>query len=246
MDDDNWKDYRKFKISKPNVEAYYDLVRTVFIRGVERVSASSKFSNALDLGCGSGELSLNLLKYAHHVTGVDSSPELINQAQQGGDPQKSRFVLSDVLNPDLLSVVGGKRFDLVTAAWLHNHLLSEDEQHQLVKIILDLLNPEGAFVFLIPSSAFTSSRTQSYIARLGWRQAWLEESFHCSRGVYSFADSGWAEMNVWQPMWLANIYKDHFSVNFLDVKAISLKHQGMGGNLIEPPFDVMFGRRILL
>ncbi len=246
MKDDNWKDYHKFKISKPNVEAYYDLVRTVFIQGVERVSGSSKFSNALDLGCGSGELTQNLLEYAHHVTGVDSSPELISQAQQGGDPQKSRFVLSDVLSPDLLSVVGEKRFDLVTAAWLHNHLLSENEQHQLVKTIFDLLNPDGAFVFLIPSSAFTSPRTQSFIARLGWKQAWLEESFHSSMGVYSFADSEWAEMNVWQPMWLANIYMEKFSVNFLDVKTISLKHQGMRENLIEPPFDVMFGRRIPL
>ncbi len=245
MDRDNWKDYQKFKTSKLNVEKYYDLVRTVFNRGVERVGGSSKFSNAIDLGCGSGELTLDLLKYAHHVTGVDSSPELIRLAQQEGDPEKSRFILSDVLNPDLLSVAGEKRFDLVTAAWLHNHLLNEKAQHQLVKVILELLNADGAFVFLIPSSAFTSTRTQSFIARLGWEQAWLEESFYSSRGVYSFADSEWTEMNVWQPMWLANIYMDQFSVNFLDVKAISLKHKGMGESLIEPPFDVMFGRRML-
>ncbi len=244
MNDDNWKDYQRFKISKPNVEPYYDLVRTVFIQGVEQVSGSSKCSNAIDLGCDSGELTHTLLEHAHQVTGVDSSPELINLAQQGTDPEKSRFILSDVLSPDLRSVLGEKRFDLVTAAWLHNHLLHEEEQHQLVKTILNLLNPEGAFVFLIPSSAFVSSRTQSFIAQLGWKQAWLEESYHCSRGVYSFADSEWAEMNVWQPMWLANIYMQKFSVNFLDVKAISLRHRGMEGSLIEPPFDVMFGRRI--
>ena len=50
MNDDNWKDYQKFKINKPNVEAYYDLVRSVFIQGVEQVSNSLKFSNAIDLG----------------------------------------------------------------------------------------------------------------------------------------------------------------------------------------------------
>ncbi len=38
MNDDNWKDYQKFKVSKPNIEAYYDLVRSVFIQGVEQVS----------------------------------------------------------------------------------------------------------------------------------------------------------------------------------------------------------------
>ncbi len=243
MNDDNWKDYQKFKISKPNVEAYYDLVRSVFIQGVEQVSNSLEFSNAIDLGCGSGELTQHLLNYSNQVTGVDSSAELIHIAQQEVN-QKLTFIQSDILNPDLLSVLGEKRFDLVTAAWLHNHLLHEEEQHQLLKIILKLLNPEGVFVFLIPSSAFTSSRTQSFIAKLDWKQAWLEESFHCSRGVYSFGNSGWAEMNVWQPMWLANLYMQDFSVNFLDVKALSLKHSGMGGSLIEPPFDVMFGHRV--
>ncbi len=243
MNDDNWKEYQKFKISKPNVEAYYDLVRSVFIQGVEQVSNSLKFSNAIDLGCGSGDLTRHLLNYTHQVTGVDSSAELIHIAQQETN-QKLSFILSDILNPDLLSVLGEKRFDLVTAAWLHNHLLHEEEQHQLLKIILKLLRPKGAFVFLIPSSAFASSRTQSFIAKLGWKQAWLEESFHYSRGVYSFANSDWAEMNVWQPMWLANLYMQDFSVNFLDVKALSLKHSGMGGNLIEPPFEVMFGHRI--
>ncbi len=243
MNNDNWKDYQKFKISKPKAEAYYDLVRSVFIQGVEQVRSRLKFSNTIDLGCGSGELTQHLLNYSSQVTGVDSSAELINIAQQETN-QKLTFILSDILNPDLLSVLGEKRFDLVTAAWLHNHLLHEEEQHQLLKIILKLLNPGGAFVFLIPSSAFASSRTQSFIAKLGWKQAWLEESFHYSRGVYSFANSDWAEMNVWQPMWLANLYMQDFSVNFLDVKALSLKHGGMGGSLIEPPFDVMFGHRI--
>ncbi len=242
MNDDNWKDYQKFNISKPNVEDYYDLVKSVFIQGVEQVSNSLKFSNAVDLGCGSGELTRHLLKYAHQITGVDSSVEQIHIAQQETNKNLT-FILSDVFNPGLLSDLGKKRFDLVTAAWLHNHLLNEALQHQLFKIILKLLNLKGAFVFLIPSSAFTSSRTQSFIAQLGWKQAWLEESFHYSRGVYSFANSKWTEMNVWQPMWLANLYIQDFSVNFLDVKAFSVKHKGMGNSFIEPPFDVMFGHR---
>ncbi len=242
MNDDNWKDYQRFKISKPNVNAYYDLVRTAFIKGVEKVSLPLKRSNAIDLGCGSGELTRELLKYADQVTGVDSSPRLIQLAQQAAD-LKLNFILSDVLNPDFPSILSEKRFDLVTAAWLHNHLLHETEQHQLLEIILDLLDPGGSYVFLIPSSAFASPRTQSFIAQLGWKQAWLKESYHCSRGVYSFADSDWAEMNVWQPMWLADLYMGDFSVNFLDVKTISLSHGGMGNNLIEPPFEVIFGHR---
>ncbi len=243
MNDDNWKDYQKFKISKPNVKAYYDLVKTAFIKGVEEVSLPLKCSNAIDLGCGSGELTRELLKYADQVTGVDSSPRLIQLAQKEADTVKLNFILSDVLNPDFLSILSEERFDLVTVAWLHNHLLHEAEQHQLLERILDLLDLKGAYVFLIPSSAFASPQTQSFIARLGWKQAWLEESYHSSRGVYSFADSDWTEMNVWQPMWLADLYMKDFTVNFLDTKTISLGHGGMGNNLIEPPFEVMFGHR---
>ncbi len=244
MSGDNWKGYQKFKTSKPDIEAYYDLVKTVFIQGVEQVCNNTKFTNTIDLGCGSGELTRDLLNYSHAVTGVDSSPELIQLAKKSADSQKLNYIHSDVLAPTLLSKINEKRFELVTAAWLHNHLLHEEEQHQLLNTILKLLNPKGAFVFLIPSSAFASSRTQTYIAKLGWEQAWLEESIHCSRGVYSFANSDWTEMNVWQPMWLANLYTKDFSVNFLDIKTISLKHKGMGNCLIEPPFDVMFGYRI--
>ncbi len=244
MSDDNWKDYQKFKISNPDSKAYYDLVRTVFIRGVEQVCRDTKFSNAIDLGCGSGELTRALLNYSNAVTGVDSSPELIHLAKKGADSPQLNYVQADVLANTLLSDLHAEQFDLVTAAWLHNHLLHEEEQQQLLNTILKLLTPKGAFVFLIPSSAFASSRTQSYIAKLGWEQAWLEESLHCSRGVYSFANSDWAAMSVWQPMWLANLYMQDFSVNFLDIKAITLKHKGMGDSLIEPPFDVMFGYRI--
>ncbi len=84
MSNDNWKNFIKFIKSKANVEAYYNLVRTVFLQGVERVFNKNKFSNTIDIGCGSGELTKDLLNYSHQVTGVDSSPELINQAQQYG------------------------------------------------------------------------------------------------------------------------------------------------------------------
>lgn len=244
MRNDNWKNYKEFKVSKPDVEAYYSLVKSAFITGVQQVCPNAKVDRAIDLGCGSGELSLALLEYANHITGVDSSPTLIKQAQQGSNPQNSTFIEADVLDANLLSLVTRNSFDLVTAAWLHNHLLHKEEQYALLKTVLNLLQPKGVFVFLIPSSAFTSSRSQSFIDQLGWRQAWLEDSVHCSRGVYSFAGSEWTEMNVWQPMWLANVYMKEFSVQFVDVKTLSLKHRGMGENLIEPPFDVMIGKRL--
>jgi len=96
----------------------------------------------------------------------------------------------------------------------------------------------------MPSSAFTSQRTQAYIAGLDWQQAWLKEEPFCSRGTYSFSGSAWAEMNVWQPMWLAHLYREDFNIRFLDVKGLALQHGGMGDALIEPPFDVMMGWRI--
>ena len=98
-------------------------------------------------------------------------------------------------------------------------------------------------MFLIPGDAFCTERTREFIAGLGWRQSWLSHEANCSRGVYSFAGSQWAEMAVWQPLWLASLYREGFELEFLDIKSLALAHGGLGDHLIEPPFEVLCGRR---
>ncbi len=243
MSSDNWSDYKAFKSDDARRAAYYDLVRCVFEAGVVEVSDGRQFARAIDLGCGSGDLTRGLLTHAKQVTGVDSSPGLIGQARANSDPGALDFLLADVLDADAMAQLPQSAYSLLTAAWLHNHLHSEDNQRQLLDSILKLLRADGRIVFLIPGDAFTTPRSQRFIASLDWHQAWLEEGPGYNRGVYRFADAPWQEMTVWQPMWLARLYAPYFDLRFLDVKSLSLAHGGLGDAAIEPPFELMIGRR---
>jgi SAM-dependent methyltransferase len=152
------------------------------------------------------------------------------------------FVQGNVLDDAIMAVLPTGQFDLVTAAWLHNYMHSEEDQHRLLRQILRILAPEGRIVFLIPAAAYTLARTQRFAAKLNWRQGWLEETADYTKGVFSFEGSPWEEMTVWQPLWLAKLYREHFSTAFLDVKSLWLEH-GAEAPVLEPPFDVMIGLR---
>lgn len=243
MSKDGWKSYSDFKKGSDLTEHYYDLVRTVFEAGVKRACGKGRKENALDLGCGSGELTRRLRAFANHVTGVDSSPGLIEKASSDPDMDNLTFVLADVLDDAVIGELPSGGFDLITAAWLHNHLGTEEDQRKLLQSILRLSKPDGRFVFLIPGLGFTTQQAQLFFNRLGWRQAWLDDNGPHKYGVYRFSESPWQELWVWQPLWLARLYAPHFEISFLDVKGLSIDHEGLGDEPMEPPFEVMMGWR---
>ncbi len=238
---DNWKDYKSFKENSSLTAAYYALVSSAFEAAVGQVTRGKRVSAAIDLGCGSGELTRRLRRYAVSVTGVDASRGLIEQARENSAQEAVDFILADVLDDSIMDGLPPNHFDLVSAAWLHNHIATEDAQRQLLQRVLRLLKPGGYIVFLIPGNAFTTKRSQRFAARLDWHQAWLDETPEYNRGVYKFGDSDWAEMTVWQPMWLARLYSRHFGIRFLDVKGFSIGHPGLGDPPTEPLFDIMMG-----
>jgi len=243
MPEDGWKNYQQFKTSCALSERYYDLVRTVFIAGVRRACEAQRVERALDLGCGGGELTQELLAVAERVTGVDASPGLISQASANSARENLEFILANVLDDSALSLLPEGGFDLITAAWLHNHLGSEDQQHKLRDSILRLLKPNGRVVFLIPGLGFTTPQAQQLFRQLNWHQAWFGHTDCHTHGIYRFADSLWQEMWVWQPMWLARLYHRHFRLEFQDMKCACLEHDGLGPIPLEPPFEILVGWR---
>ncbi len=241
--EDGWKSYSDFKKNNALTEQYYDLVRTVFEAGVARVCGQGRKENGLDLGCGSGELTRRLRTFVGHVTGVDSSPGLIDKASRDPDRDNLTFVLADVLDDAVIGALPSGGFDLVTAAWLHNHLGKEEEQQRLLQTTLRLLRADGCFVFLLPGRGFTTKQAQRFFSQLGWHQAWLDDDPLHKHGVYQFDESPWQELWVWQPLWLARLYSPYFEISFLDVKRLSIDHEGLGDEPMEPPFEVMIGWR---
>lgn len=69
----------------------------------------------LDVGCGTGSLSLLLAEHGHRVTGVDLSPNMVERARRKLAGYGVTVLLGDASDPP----VSGQRFDVV----LCRHLL---------------------------------------------------------------------------------------------------------------------------
>ncbi|GHE70037.1 MULTISPECIES: class I SAM-dependent methyltransferase [Streptomyces] len=63
----------------------------------------------LDLGCGTGSLSLLAAEAGHRVTGVDTSPAMLDRARAKLAGRDAEFLRGDAAAPP----VGGRRFDAV-------------------------------------------------------------------------------------------------------------------------------------
>lgn len=101
-------------------------------------------SDVLDLGCGTGSLTLLLARQGHRPTGVDLSPRMIDQAgrklEQAGF--RAPLLVGDAADPP---VEAGARFDAI----LVRHLLwTLPAPEEALRRWLGLLRPEGRLVLV--------------------------------------------------------------------------------------------------
>ena len=77
---------------------------------------SSEPLDVLDVGCGTGSLSLLLARAGHQVTGVDLAPRMVERAREktAGAGFAARFLVGDAVEPP----TGADRFDAVLARHL--------------------------------------------------------------------------------------------------------------------------------
>lgn len=106
-----------------------------------------------DLGCGTGGMSRwALLQGARSVIAVDASDRMLAEARSlGGDPDRLRFVLSDI---DRLELEPGS-LDVVMSGLALHYVV---DFGQLARRIATALRPGGAFVFSVehPMTTCTS------------------------------------------------------------------------------------------
>ncbi|QLG62347.1 class I SAM-dependent methyltransferase [Halorarum salinum] len=99
----------------------------------------------LEVGCGTGELSLFLARRGHEVLGIDFAPSAVAQARLKARWRRVRahFLVWDALKlPEL-----GVRVDaVVDSAMLH--CLGDDEQVRLVDGLAEVLDPDGYYYLL--------------------------------------------------------------------------------------------------
>ncbi|KES06811.1 SAM-dependent methyltransferase [Streptomyces toyocaensis] len=97
--------------------------------------------DVLDVGCGTGSLSLLAAEQGHRITGVDRSPAMVALAREKLAGRDAAFLVGDAAAPP----VGEERYDAV----LVRHVLwTLPEPRRALRHWRDLLRPEGRLVLV--------------------------------------------------------------------------------------------------
>ncbi|MBY8343919.1 class I SAM-dependent methyltransferase [Streptomyces spinosirectus] len=101
----------------------------------------ARASDVLDLGCGTGSLSLLAAEQGHRVTGVDASPAMVGRARAKLAGRDAAFLVGDAAAPP----VGEQRFDVV----LVRHVLwALPDPGRALRHWRGLLRPGGRLVLV--------------------------------------------------------------------------------------------------
>ena len=104
-----------------------------------------KACNLIDLGCGTGEISIGLARLGHKVTALDISPEMLSEAHH-----KSVTRGTDVFFTcqDMTSFCVPHKYDAVVSCFDSlNYILSKDKLQSTFLCVNNALEPGGLFLF---------------------------------------------------------------------------------------------------
>ena len=118
-------------------------------------------SKILDLGCGEGYCSRELMRRgAASVYGIDLSQGMIDAAQK--QEQTDRLGIQYETRCAIeLTHINSQSFDQVLAVFLFNYLTVE-QMTQCMQEVFRVLQPGGQFVFSVPHPAFPYMRAAEY------------------------------------------------------------------------------------
>lgn len=138
----------------------------------------------LDVGCGTGELSLFLARHGYDVLGIDIAPSAIEQARGKAHWRRipAHFLIWDALD---LSGLANDDFSFLTVVdSAMFHLLTDEERDQFINGLSQVLAPNGAYFVLgdarsDPSSSYgiTPGELQErFRSENGWEVAFITDS----------------------------------------------------------------------
>ena len=148
---------------------------------VVKLSNVKKDQKVLDVGCGTGLLSLKFLEKADcYITGIDSSAEMlsifIEKIKKLALSQRVVFKLEDAKSIEFEQ----DSFDIVASTMTLHHLKNK---YPTIKKIHNILKPEGKFVLGDVNIDTTGKTTDP--KRLSRLLEWLKEEF-----IFALTDGG--------------------------------------------------------
>lgn len=125
---------------------YYDILMSDFNYGeiASFVLREIKGNNGLELGCGSGELTIALAKRGLKMTAVDKSLEMLNAAS--GKALKNALDIR-FLSGDISELRLEKRFDFILAICDVMNYLKLKDAVKVIDNAYEMLNDGGVFIF---------------------------------------------------------------------------------------------------
>ena len=132
------------RLNGADYKAYADYVKRVFEK-----YGSGKESLVLDLGCGTGSLTLALAELGYDMIGADISPDMLMVAtERAYDAEKSiLFLMQDMRSFELYGTVQG----VVSALDGIGYLTERDDVIKCFKLIRNYLEPGALFLFDVNS-----------------------------------------------------------------------------------------------
>lgn len=100
-------------------------------------------ATVLDAGCGSGRYALELARLGYRVTGLDRSPELLDEARRAAEasPATAHFVRGD-----LLALPPRASYDAILARGVLNDLVEDSERDAVFPTFAGALGVGGALL----------------------------------------------------------------------------------------------------
>ena len=171
-------------------KAYAEYVDKVFKR-----YGTGENKLVLDLGCGTGSLTLALAELGYDMIGADISPEMLTVAQDRAyDAEKSiLFLMQDMRSFELYGTVGG----VVCALDGINYLKKPEDVKKCFKLVRNYLDPGALFLFDVNSEY----RFKEILAKrdyfledegvcMGWRSEYDGETGLCDFYLTLFIADG--------------------------------------------------------
>ena len=125
--------------------AWADYIESAFGR-----FCSQRPELVLDLGCGTGVLTLELARRGYDMTGADSSPEMLACARENAEADGIENVLwlcQDMSDFELYGTVDA----VISTCDSLNYLTKTDDLRRCLSLVHNYLVPDGIFVFDISS-----------------------------------------------------------------------------------------------
>lgn len=118
------------------LKIYETAYKKTIVRTLEYVK---KTDEVLDIGCGTGVTTIELAKSVGHITAIDTSPDMMKQAEQKAEAAGAgniTFYRADLFD----KMFSAGQFDVIM---IFNVLLYIREQDSAIKRLYELLKPGG-------------------------------------------------------------------------------------------------------